>query len=156
MDIISISFLALTLSIIGLIVQILNHILTTRKTFPTIEIKAYRLPPYENKNEDSLIVIKNIGTSIAYKVTAIIKFSYTEKQVKIDFEKGYFLAINESYKNFIKFPEPSTGERFYIEVKVKFSISKIGFKTTYIEKIYSDEYFITSNYNQYKSERLHD
>lgn len=148
MDIISISFLALTLSIIGLIVQILNHILTTRKTFPTIEIKAYRFPPYENENEDSLVVIKNIGTSIAYKITAIIKFSYTEKKVNIDFGKGYFLAINESYKNFIKFPEPPTGEKFNIEVEVKFSISKIGFKTTYTEKIYSDEYSITSKYNQ--------
>ena len=145
-SILVISLFALTFSFVALIIQILNHLLTKRKTFPTIEVKVYRLPPYKSENEDSFILIKNIGTSIAYNIVANIRFSYTEKVVKLDFEEGYFLSMNESSKNRKKLPEPSTIERFYIEIEMEFSNNRKGSKTTtYTEKIYSDEYIIISD-----------
>jgi len=86
-----ISLYAFGISIIVLIIQILNHILTKRKTFPSL--KVYRFLPYDNENEDSLIIIKKIGTSIAYKISVILKISYTEKELKLDIEKDYFLSL---------------------------------------------------------------
>ncbi len=131
----------------GLIYTILNHILIKRKSFPSIEVNAYRLPPYSKKNEDTLIIIKNVGTSIAYKISATVNLSYTEKKINFDIIKSYFLAINESLKKYLKLPEPSNTDRFYIEIVVEFSNSKLGSKTTYTERIYSDEHLITLKLN---------
>lgn len=138
-----ISLYAFGISIIVLIIQILNHIFTKRKTFPSL--KVYRFPPYDNENEDSLIIFKNIGTSIAYKISVILKFSYTEKELKLDIEKEYFLFINESLKKYIMLPEPRTTERFYIEIEIKFAYSRRSGETTYTERVYSDEYLIILN-----------
>lgn len=143
----TLSITAIVFSFVGLIYTILNHILLKRKSFPSIQVNAYRLPPYSNKNEDTLIIIKNVGTSIAYKISATVNLSYTEKKINFDIMKRYFLAINESLKNYLKLPEPSNTDRFYIEIVVEFSNSKLGSKTTYTERIYSDEHLITLKLN---------
>lgn len=137
------NYILFFIAIVGLIYTILHYILLKRKSFPSIQVNAYRLPPYSNKNEETLIIIKNVGTSTAYKISASVNFSYPEEKIDLDIGKHYFLAVNESLKNYLKLPEPSSMDRFYIEIVVKFHNNKLGSETTYTEKIYSDEHLIT-------------
>lgn len=131
---------AFMISIVNLIMIISQYLLRKRTVFPTMEAKLYNLPPYKEDDDETFLVLRNIGTSIAYKISAEIEFSYSEKKLSVELGKDYILAMSESVKEYLKFPPPNQ-KKAYIEIIVKFHWKRwFGGENTYTERIYLEEF----------------
>lgn len=134
-----ISWSVLFISIFNLFILILNHLLRKRTTYPTINVSIYSLPPYNEIEDETLIVIRNIGTSIAYNISAEIRLSSSKDIIPLDIEKHYFLAMNESVKKYLKLPNPDS-KKYYIEVMVSYCWKKhFTSESVYTERKYYQE-----------------
>ena len=132
---------ALLISVVNLIMLISQYLLRKKTVFPTMVAKIYNLPPYDDDDDDTLLVIRNIGTSIAYKISAEIEFSYSKEKIPVDYGKDYILAISETVNKYLKFsPPPPNQRKAYIEILVKFHWKRyFGNESIYTERIYLEE-----------------
>ena len=134
-----ISWSVLLISLFNLFILILNHLLRKRTTFPTIDVNVYSLPPYNEDEDETLIVIRNIGTSVAYNISTEITLSYSNEIIPLDIEKHYFLAMNESLKKYLKLPNPDN-KKYFIEIIVHYSWKKhFASESIYTERKYYQE-----------------
>lgn len=97
------SIVAIILTLGQLIYLIIEHFLKKWAINPTIEINIENPPPYKDVQEDTLILIKNIGTSIAYKPKLKIWISYALYDIII--ELGGMISIEETIEKKIWLPE---------------------------------------------------
>lgn len=101
-----IAFSALGLSILDLILRFLDR----KKTQdPTIKISAKTLPPYENPEGKTEIILENTGTAKGYLPTIYVEYSYDEGDTFFEFGQD-FINVSEIIKTGIQLLDPPKGK----------------------------------------------
>ncbi len=97
------SIIAIFLTIGQLIYLFLEHFLKKRTINPTIEISVENVPPYQNPKDETLILLKNIGTSIAYEPYLEIRSTYFDYSIKYKLDQ--MISIGETIEKKVRLPE---------------------------------------------------
>ncbi len=116
--------LALFLSIIAIFLTIIHFIVDyfsrKRTQAPTIEISVDNLPPYKNSNAKTEIIVKNVGSSIAYDPHLVVEYSYAGSQTLINIDDNS-INLNEKIEKFERLIDPPIGQheiKFVVHIKM--------------------------------------
>ena len=114
------SILAILLTLGQLIYLIIEHFIKKRTINPTIEINIENPPPYKDVTDTTLILIKNVGTSIAYEPKLEIYLSFLDYNIKK--KLNGMISIEQTIEEKIRLPESpfdtfSTNMIFDVTVK---------------------------------------